>query len=86
MLEGAVDRIGARRALTVTQITESIKNILEGEFVDLWVQGEISNFKAHSSGHWYLTLKDAKSRLHCVRFKMKNRIIRIRPEDGLAGC
>jgi len=46
-----------RRALTVTELTLQIKDLLEGEFRDLWVQGEISNFKSHSSGHWYFTLK-----------------------------
>ncbi len=83
MRDIAIAEIGSRRALTITELKESIKNILEGELVDVWVQGEISNFKAHSSGHWYLTLKDAKSQLQCACFKMQNRIIRFRPEDGL---
>lgn len=72
-----------RRALTVTEVTLQIKDLLEGEFPDLWVQGEISNFKAHSSGHWYFTLKDANAQLQCVCFRMSNRLIRFRPEDGL---
>lgn len=83
LTESAVTKLGGRHALTVTQITEQIKDLLEGEFFDVWVQGEISNFKAHSSGHWYLTLKDAQSQLQCVCFKMQNRLIRFRPEDGL---
>jgi len=72
-----------RRALTVTEVTLQIKDLLEGEFPDLWVQGEVSNFKAHSSGHWYFTLKDANAQLQCVCFRMNNRLIRFRPEDGL---
>ncbi|MBI4468282.1 MAG: exodeoxyribonuclease VII large subunit, partial [Acidobacteria bacterium] len=73
----------ARRALSVTQLTGQIKELLENGFFDIWVQGEISNFKAHSSGHWYLTLKDAQSQLQAVCFRMQNRLIRFRPEDGL---
>jgi len=72
-----------RRALTVTELTAQIKDLLEGEFRDLWVQGEISNFKPHTSGHWYFTLKDAHAQLQCVCFRMQNRLIRFRPEDGL---
>ena len=83
LTERSVAKLGGRHVLSVTQLTERIKDLLEGEFFDVWVQGEISNFKAHSSGHWYLTLKDAQSQLQCVCFRMQNRLIRFRPEDGL---
>ena len=72
-----------RHALTVSELTYRIKDLLEGEFPDLWVRGEISNFKRHSSGHWYFTLKDAHAQLSCVCFRLQNRLIRFRPEDGL---
>ncbi len=72
-----------RHALTVSELTYRIKDLLEGEFPDLWVRGEISNFKHHSSGHWYFTLKDAHAQLSCVCFRLQNRLIRFRPEDGL---
>jgi exodeoxyribonuclease VII large subunit len=72
-----------RQALTVSELTYRIKDVLEGEFPDLWVRGEISNFKRHSSGHWYFTLKDAHAQLPCVCFRLQNRLIRFRPEDGL---
>lgn len=75
--------IAERRALTVSELTYQIKDLLEGEFPDLWVRGEISNFKCHSSGHWYFTLKDAHAQLPCVCFRLQNRAIRFRPEDGL---
>lgn len=72
-----------RQALTVSELTFHIKDLLEGEFPDIWVRGEISNFKRHSSGHWYFTLKDAHAQLPCVCFRLQNRLIRFRPEDGL---
>jgi len=72
-----------RQALTVSELTAHIKDLLEGEFPDIWVRGEISNFKRHSSGHWYFTLKDAHAQLPCVCFRLQNRLIRFRPEDGL---
>lgn len=72
-----------RLTLTVTQLTQQIKTLLEGTFRDVWVRGEISNFKAHSSGHWYFTLKDATAQLRCASFKMFNRLIKFTPADGV---
>ncbi len=73
-----------RRALSVSELTAQIKIRLEGEFIDVWVEGEISNFRPHSSGHWYFTLKDEGAMLRCASFRMQNRLIRFRPEDGLS--
>ncbi|MBI3950429.1 MAG: exodeoxyribonuclease VII large subunit [Acidobacteria bacterium] len=72
-----------RPMLTVTQLTQQIKTLLEGQFRDVWVRGEISNFKRHTSGHWYFTLKDATAQLRCASFRMQNRLIKFSPEDGL---
>lgn len=72
------------RAITVSELTGQIKQLLERRFGDVWVEGEISNFKRHSSGHWYFTLKDAGAQVRCASFKNANRSIRFRPEDGLA--
>ena len=47
-----------RRALTVSELTERIQGVLETEFLDVWVEGEISNLKLATSGHWYFSLKD----------------------------
>lgn len=71
--------------LTVSELTTLIKYRLETEpaFNNVTVKGEISNFKHHTSGHMYFTLKDAKSRLRCVMFRHRNFGIRFRPEDGL---
>ncbi|MCS6816197.1 MAG: exodeoxyribonuclease VII large subunit [Blastocatellia bacterium] len=72
-----------RQAFTVSELTSRIRDLLEGEFPDVWVRGEISNFKSHSSGHWYFTLKDAVAQLPCVCFRSQNRLIRFQLEDGL---
>lgn len=72
-----------RKPLTVSQLTNSIRIALESRFAAVWVEGEISNFKAHSSGHWYFTLKDSNAQLRAKCFRSANTRIRFRPTDGL---
>jgi exodeoxyribonuclease VII large subunit len=72
-----------RKPLTVSQLTNSIRVALESRFAAVWVEGEISNFKAHSSGHWYFTLKDQNAQLRAKCFRSTNARIRFRPTDGL---
>ncbi len=72
-----------RRVLSVTDVTEQIKDTLESEFFALHVQGEVSNYKRHQSGHWYFTLKDSHSQLRAVFYKQWNRLMRFEPENGL---
>jgi len=72
-----------RRALSVSELTARLRTIVEREFFDVYVEGEISNFHRHSSGHWYFSLKDDASSLRCASFRMQNRMIRFVPEDGL---
>jgi exodeoxyribonuclease VII large subunit len=72
-----------RRPLTVSQLTNSIRNALESRFPAVWVEGEISNFKDHSSGHWYFTLKDESAQLRAKCFRSTNTRIRFRPANGL---
>src|SRR5258708_2042916 len=72
-----------RRALSVSELTARVKTLVEGQFSDVWVEGEISNFRRHTSGHWYFTLKDDAAMLRCASFRMQNRLIRFTPEDGL---
>lgn len=73
------------KVFTVGQINRYIKNLLENDFIlnSLLVQGEISNFKAHSSGHWYFTLKDAVGAIACVIFKQDAQNIPFLPENGM---
>jgi exodeoxyribonuclease VII large subunit len=72
-----------RKALSVSELTARIKTLVESRFVDVWVEGEISNFKRHASGHWYFTLKDELASIRCATFRMQNRLVRFAPEDGL---
>jgi exodeoxyribonuclease VII large subunit len=72
-----------RTILTVSEVTDRIKVVLEDTFFDLWVEGEISNLRAPSSGHTYLTLKDEHSQVRAVLFKMQRRYIRFAPKDGM---
>ena len=72
-----------RKPLTVSQLTNSIRIALESRFAAVWVEGEISNFKSHSSGHWYFTLKDSNAQLRAKCFRSTNTRIRFRPADGL---
>lgn len=72
-----------RRAVSVSELTARLKAVVEREFVDVYVEGEISNFHRHTSGHWYFSLKDEAAALRCASFRMQNRMIRFMPEDGL---
>ncbi|NLM50055.1 MAG: exodeoxyribonuclease VII large subunit [Clostridiaceae bacterium] len=74
-----------RRIATVTQINTYIKSLLNSNAIlqDIWVRGEISNFKLHYSGHIYMTLKDEMSTLKTVMFKSYVQNIPFRPENGM---
>lgn len=68
---------------TVTEITKKIKDILEGSIPTMWVEGEISNYTLHSSGHRYFSLKDENSQIRCVFWRFRSNSLRFEPEDGL---
>jgi len=70
------------RIFTVSELTRLVKSTLEDSFPEVWVDGEISNLRTHSSGHTYLTLKDEKSQIRAVIFRHQRAGIRFRPEDG----
>src|SRR5437773_11343183 len=72
-----------RQPVSVSAITASIRGALEKGFASVWVEGEISNFRAQSSGHWYFTLKDEFAQLRSACYRSSNQRIRFRPEDGL---
>jgi len=72
-----------RRAVSVSELTARLRTFVEREFFDLYVEGELSNFRRHTSGHWYFSLKDDAASLRCACFRMQNRMIRFVPEDGL---
>ena len=63
--------------LKISELTKKVRFILESELNTVWLTGEISNFISASSGHWYLSLKDAKSQVKCAMFKGSNRRVRL---------
>ena len=77
-------RLPERTVYTVTDLTARIRELLEGEFGEVWVQGEISNCKSAPSGHFYFTLKDQGAQLRSVLFKTALRLVKFKPKNGLA--
>jgi len=72
-----------RSIYSVTDLTSALRDLLEGEFGDIWVEGEISNLKAAASGHIYFTLKDPGAQLRAVLFRSSMRLLKFKPHDGL---
>jgi exodeoxyribonuclease VII large subunit len=72
-----------RRVWSVRDLVASVRSHIEREYTDTWVEGEISNFRAHDSGHLYFTLKDQNSQLSAVMFRSQARLLRFRPENGM---
>jgi exodeoxyribonuclease VII large subunit len=69
--------------LSVSEITGLIRHTLEENFSEVNIIGEISNFKAHISGHWYFTLKDANAQVSCTMWKGINNYVFFTPQDGM---
>ena len=71
-------------AITVGALTRLIKNSIENNLLlqSVWIEGEVSNFRAPFSGHWYFTLKDSEAVLKCVMFKSRIRALQGTPADG----
>ena len=73
----------APRIFTVSELTARVRNLVEGTFPEVWVEGEISNCRVWSTGHLYFTLKDAGAQLKAVMWRSALRSLRFKPEDGL---
>ncbi len=73
-----------RSIYSVSGLTLEIRNLLESSFRELWVMGEVSNFRAAASGHLYFTLKDASAQLRAVCFRGQARYLRFKPQDGIS--
>jgi len=71
-----------RSVFSVSQLNEESRRLLESALPSVWVEGEISNFQAASSGHWYFTLKDAGAQVRCAMFRGRNIRARLRPANG----
>jgi exodeoxyribonuclease VII large subunit len=78
-----IDISQTEEIFTVSRLNRDVRFILEGSFPMLWVEGEISNFAAPSSGHWYFSLKDSAAQVRCAMFKPHNRKLGFTPKDGM---
>ena len=70
-------------AVSVSTVTQTARDILEGSFLPLWVRGEVIDFKAHRNGHWYFCLRDGTAQLRCVVWSRDRRSIPAPPDDGM---
>ena len=73
-----------RRPLSVTELNAELRGALERQFSNIWVEGEVVNFVAAASGHWYFNLNDGSSQIRCVCWKGTNFRIRFKPQNGIA--
>jgi exodeoxyribonuclease VII large subunit len=78
-----VKKSETKKIISVSDLTQNIRNFLEKNFSDIWVEGEISNFKFHTSGHMYFSLKDENAQIACVMFRRENVSLGFEPKDGL---
>lgn len=79
-----LDLVPERKIFTVAELSFAVKDLLESSFPDVWVTGEVSNFRAAASGHLYFTLKDTSAQLRAVCFRNQARYLKFKPQDGLA--
>jgi len=80
---GADEQRSTKLVLTVTELTQQIKSVLEDSFGFVWVVGEVSNLRKPTSGHLYFTLKDQESQIAAVMFKNRNMSLKFQLEDGM---
>ncbi len=84
MQQIALNLAPERRIFTVSELTSAIRGLLEAGFTDIWVAGEISGVRLAPSGHYYFTLKDEGAQLACACFRNAARLLRFKPQDGIA--
>jgi exodeoxyribonuclease VII large subunit len=82
-LDLVFEESSGRRIWPVRELVEQVRGTIEKKFVDVWVEGEISNFRPAPSGHIYFSLKDAEAQLPVVLFRRQAVLLRFLPQDGL---
>ncbi|MCA2017804.1 exodeoxyribonuclease VII large subunit [Vibrio tritonius] len=80
--ESALSSLANQNIYTVSRLNAEVRLLLENEMGIVWLLGEISNFSAPVSGHWYLTLKDSRAQVKAAMFKGSNRFVQFRPQNG----
>ena len=77
------EQASTRRIWRVADLVSAVRTTVERGYTDVWVEGEISNFRPSESGHLYFTLKDGDAQLRIVMFRSQARLLRFRPESGM---
>jgi len=72
-----------RRVFTVRDLVATVRTALQRQYTDIWIGGEISNYRPADSGHLYFTLKDGEAQLRVVMFRTQARLLRFRPDNGM---
>jgi exodeoxyribonuclease VII large subunit len=78
-----MQKLTEKQVYKVSELTRNIREILEGKFSDIWVEGEISNFVKHQSGHMYFSIRDNESVLSCVLFRGVNMSLKFEMKNGM---
>jgi len=73
-----------RDVYSVSRLNKEVRLLLESGMPQLWLEGELSNFAAPASGHWYFSLKDSAAQVRCAMWRQRNTQVRFRPKDGAA--
>ena len=73
-----------RDVYSVSRLNKEVRLLLESGLPVLWLEGELSNFAAPASGHWYFSLKDSTAQVRCAMWRQRNTQVRFRPKDGMA--
>src|SRR6185437_14039128 len=82
-LDFLFEQATARRIWRVADLVSAVRTTVERGYTDVWVEGEISNFRPAESGHLYFTLKDGEAQIRIVMFRSQARLLRFRPESGM---
>src|SRR6187455_3805206 len=72
----------SRNVYTVSGLNREVRLLLEHGLPVVWLEGELSNFSAPASGHWYFSLKDSNAQVRCAMWRQRNTQVRFRPKDG----
>jgi len=78
-----MQELKTKQVYSVSELTRNIRSLLEGSFENIWVEGEVSNFVKHQSGHMYFSIRDKESVLACVFFKGANSSLKFQIKDGM---
>ncbi len=76
----------AAAAVSVSTLTRTAKDMVEGAFAPLWIRGEVTDFKSHRNGHWYFCLRDDVAQIRCVVWSRDQWRIPTSPDDGMQLC